>query len=556
MSKSASEDLEAQLHTRFRVAIAFVQGDLDVYQQDDAAHRLKISARTLRRDISRARRCQTFEEWRPKKRGPQKGRRRITSKVYAVVEERVYAEAAKKLNIAKLGRDLSKDLCLAGISATDVPSESTLERLVRDIEGSDPAHFALRRYARDGRHAHSVQLGSLETERPLQIVCIDHTPLDQRTFTVGEETFVVRPTATAAMDIHTSTCLAAFISLFPPNATTVSLCMALMATPKDPVLRKYGVPGEWEACGLPEILYVDGAAELTAKAVERGCINNGIQLRVGVPGRPERRAKMERLWGTLKSEVHSWDGTTLSNTVELKRHGGQKPPAWNLEEVQRRYLIAAMEYNNENYGGPKIPPIMQWREKASLAAVSRRMPRDPAHVFIDFLPHETRTVRFEGIKFENCFYRSGDIAKLRYEGVKTVEIFYDPRDVSQIWIPVDTAGYVAIPRVYPRGAPTDLYALRRWNMNKAAVAREKKDSALLLELRAVKSPSYFAGLRGELKPSAEQLQWMEEAARHPRGSRAPIPENLLPRADESPLDDNATSLPPHFNIPDFKPRMK
>lgn len=564
MPKSTANEHEGKLRSRFRVALAFVQGDLGRNEYSDACRALGISEKTLKRDIQRASKASTFDEWRPKKRGPPQGQRRVEPSVFAIVEERVYANESTKLNVAKLGRDLDHELHNAGINAIDIPSPSTLERLVKDIQAADPAHFAGRRHGRLGKRDHSLQIGSLVTTRPLEIVCIDHTPLDHRTFSLGDEDISVRPTATAAMDLHTSVCLAAFVSLFPPSATTVALAMALCAIEKTDILRAYGIPGEWEAGGLGETLYVDGAAELTSEAVQWGCDRHNMELRVGLPGRPERRARMERLWGTLRSEVHSWEGTTLSNTEELKKHGGQKPPMWNLEEVQRRFLIAAMEYNNETYGGPKIPPIMQWRDQSSLAAVNRRIPRDPAQVFIDFLPYETREITFEGIRFANCFYRSGDLAKLRYDGVKSTTIRYDPRDVSRIWISGDR-GYLAIPRTYPKGAPAELFALRRWGKRQSQIAQEKKDSELLRQLAAAKKirRDRFRSALG-LPPYNDPPRPPDDRQGRDHDRPAPLALSFLaedapetpPASDEHPSEQPGSVLPPNFSIPSFKPRLK
>lgn len=499
----------------------------------------------------------------PRPPGPKRGQRRIARAVHAIIEAKVYAEASKKLNVARLGRDLDHLLHNQGYNTVDIPSQSTLERLVRDIEAADPSHFALRRYGRAGRRDYSLQVGSLETTRPLEIVCIDHTPLDHRTFALGDEEVSIKPTATAALDVHTSVCLAAFVSLFPPSATTVALAMALSAIPKTDILLAYGLPGEWEAGGLGETLYVDGAAELTSKAVEWGCKRHNIELRVGWPGRPERRGRMERFWGTLTKDIHNWEGTTLSNTQELKRHGGQKPPAWNLEEVQRRFLIAATTYNNETYGGPKIPPIMQWRDLASLAAVNRRIPRDPTEVFIDFLPSESRRITFEGIRFAGCFYRSGDVEKLRYEGVKNTTIRYDPRDVSRIWIE-GKRGYIAVRRAYPTQAPNELFALRRLGKRQSQIAQEKKDSKLLRELAAAKESKW--GGYFDLDPTLddEPIPFRGGPPGRDHDPSAPPALSFLtpeppetPQAPGKPTSDTpGPDLSPNFSIPNFKPRLK
>ena len=106
MPKLSAADHESQLRSRFKVVLAFVQGDLGEGEFGAAARALNISIKTLRRDIKRASGPTTFEEWRPRKRGPPKGQRRVLPGVLAIVEANVYANESTKLNVAKLGRDL------------------------------------------------------------------------------------------------------------------------------------------------------------------------------------------------------------------------------------------------------------------------------------------------------------------------------------------------------------------------------------------------------------------------------------------------------------------
>lgn len=552
-------EYEEKLRSRHVVARAFALGQLGYFQEARAAEALGISPKTLKRDIARAKIHQEFDDWRPKQRGPPPGERRVLPAVMAEIETIVYAAGDQKLNVSKLGRDIELLLPGMGFSAVDIPSQSTIERIVVDMIAADPAHFAERRYGRHGKAAHSLQHGSLVTTRPLEIVCIDHTPLDARTFLIEGQSIVLRPTFTAAVDLFTSCCLAAFVSAFPPCAITVSLAMALMAVPKTDLLRAYGLPGEWEAGGLPEVLYVDGAAELTSDAVDRGCRINGIEPRVGWPGRPERRAQIERFWRTTSSEIHSWPSTTLSNPQELEAHGGQKPPAWTFDIVQRQVLALIMTHINETYGSDQIPPIMRWREAAGTARIARMTPRDPEKTFRDFLPSKERCkVNFQGIKLFNCQYRSGDLEKLRYEGVQHVEVVFDPRDVSRIWV-VHQKKYVEIPRAYPKSAPKELRALNEYFAVRRAVAREKRDTALLQKLAEVRSDPFRRML---LDVDHEQLPSPDDNSLKANMQRAawgpPTPETSSPSDEPQPptTSPDGDGLPPNFTIPKFDPRVR
>lgn len=553
MSMQDASKYDEHLRSRWLVARQYAVGRLRYFDDYRACEMLGISHRTLRRDIERAKSCQTFDEWRPGKRGPKKGKRRQTVEVLRDVEEHVYACADQKRNVRKLGRDLELLLPTKGHAARVVPSTSTLERMVVDIEKADPAYFAEKRHGREGRAEHSLQKGSLEVDRPLQIVCIDHTPLDFRTLLIDGVEVVVRPTYTAAVDLYTSCCLAAFISAFPPSAITVSLAMAMMATPKTALLRQYQLPGEWEACGLPEILYVDGAGELTSEAVDRGCRLNGIDLRVGLPGRPERRARMERFWGSCNSEIHSWPGTTLSNVQELNAHGGQRPPAWNFDITQRQVLAMVMAHINETYGGAEIPPIMKWRALAGTARMARMTPRDPAKTFLDFLPYRPRAkINFQGIKLFNCEYRSGSLAALAYEGVKYVEVVYDPRDVRTIWLHHKKT-YTPIPRVFPANAPHELRALQAWQQGRRQLAEEKKDRELLQKLATIRAnpmAGFLQMVERELDEEQNPLKAAMLRAAYPEAHAEPASASTDPDAGEA-----DARLPPDFTIPTFTPRV-
>lgn len=565
---------EAKLRTRFLVARQFVVGGLDHYFVADAACKeLQISRKTLARDIARARMHQTFEEWRPKRRGPPLGQRRLPPRALERIELKVYANAHKKLNITKLARELVLELGTEGIAA----SQSTVERAIRDIIAADPAHFANASRGREGQHDFALQIGSLETDRPLQIVCIDHTVLDQRTWlmtSVGE--VVCRPCVTAAIDLYTECVLAAFLAPWAPSRLTVALAMAMMATPKSDLLQLYDIPGEREACGLPEVLYVDGAAELKSKAVQRGCSINGIKLWVGLPGRPERRAKVERWWRTLNQEVHTWEGTTLSNPQELQAYGGQKPPALDFETVQRKLLAAVGTYNNETYGSDRIPPVMRWRDLAGSARMSRMIPRDPRRTFLDFLPGNEAKINFEGIKAFGCQYRGPELAALRYRGVgrkDKVPYVFDPRDVSRIWLFFE-GRYIEVPRAYPKRAPRDLYALLQWRKRRYAEANEKRDTALLAKLSAIQNEprhSFFnfddpTPIKYWSTPNEISEEEMREDMRRFLVKAGDLPPSALLPEDQPPLafmDDGfeekkprQTSLPPDFTIPDFNSKVK
>lgn len=381
---------------------------------------------------------------------------------------------------------MARDLCHRARSNGIGLTQPTARRVIGDIYARDDGYLRAQEMGREGERLFELQRGSFIASEPLEVVFIDHTPLDVRHSLFGDRQRAFRPTLTTASDLYSGALLAGFVSLFPPCRTTVALAMALLTANKTSLLRSHNLPGEWECGGVPRTIMVDGAKEFARDEFDWICKRYDIELVVG-GGRPERRSPHERIFRTLNSEVHTWPGTTLSNTVELKKHGGTRPVELDFQDVQYRLLIAITEYNHETYGGSDLAPIVAWRRAIGNVSTARRPARSSRHVFLDFLPSEERALTRRGIVFERCEYRNSELQKLRYDGVKSVRFHYDPRDMRQIYLPIlDERQYVPIGRVVPADAPDDLYLLRAHNSDRRVAAEASRDTDLLAELHAAK----------------------------------------------------------------------
>ncbi|WP_415287354.1 Mu transposase C-terminal domain-containing protein [Brevundimonas sp. S1H14] len=560
---SASSAYEERLRRRFVVARRIAAGEFGGYALPESVLKqtLNVSLKTHQGDIRRAKVFDTFEAWKPGKTGPKPGTR-ISTRLMRIIEAWTYERASKKRNDRKLSADLASHFEIIGAPVAEQPSESTIRRAILDIYKRDPAHFASQRHGRAGRRLHMLQKGALEAERPLQFVIIDHTPADVKVLSIERPEEKVRPTLTTATDLFTGVMLAGFLSRFPPGRETVAMAMAMIVTNKTDLLRTYRVPGEWECSGLPECVMVDGAGEFDNDSFKWSCNRYGIDLQIGLPGLPEARSPHERAFRTLNSDIHEWPGTTLSNAQMLKSHGGEKDAELPFEEAQRRLLLALMEFNNETYGGSEPPRIHKWRQYQSTHPTRRLEAMDQRRTFIEFLPHRISKLQTRGIKFENCWFRSGDLAKPIYEGRRQVRFHWNPRDVSEIYVSIEDGPYLTIPRATNRHAPKDLYELRIYNKERRRTAEEAKDSLLLAQIREAKranAPPYLLFLgedydRGAAGSHLEELSPpLDLSDFHPKESvdvAAELPSSEPPpeaRADETLLG---------FQIPDFPTRLK
>ncbi|MNX75803.1 hypothetical protein D3C86_1072920 [compost metagenome] len=221
-----------------------------------------------------------------------------------------------------------------------------------------------------------------------------------------------------------------------------------------------------------------------------------------------------------------------------------------------------MEFNNETYGGSEPPRIHKWRQYQSTHPTRRLEAMDQRRTFIEFLPHRISKLQTRGIKFENCWFRSGDLAKPIYEGRRQVRFHWNPRDVSEIYVSIEDGPYLTIPRVTNRHAPKDLYELRLYNKGRRRSAEEAKDSLLLAQIREAKRtrhPLDLQFLREDYSGGADDSHFERLSTRldlsdfHPRkpvdfeAELAPVEPPAEPRADQALLG---------FPIPDFPTRLK
>lgn len=228
-----------------------------------------------------------------------------------------------------------------------------------------------------------------------------------------------------------------------------------------------------------------------------------------------------------------------------------------------------MEFNNETYSGIEPPRIFKWRDYKKSHPLRRQQVLDPRRTFIDFLPHKFGKLLTVGIKFENCIYRSSDLAKPMMEGVKEVRFHWDPRDTSEIYVSISDGPYLTIPRVTPRNAPNGLYELRRFNKGRRVKAEEAKDSALLAQIRAAKNADpygfeRFMFIRRDVEERRTSLKLAEVRGLgslrqgspieiESTDSQAETPDSAVPNqryAEEPPTD------PESLDVPDFTSRLK
>ncbi len=326
------------------------------------------------------------------------------------------------------------------------PSASTVRRRIAALSLEE------RRQRGDVAVPQAVLGLTVTKTAPLEMVQIDHTPVDLVLVDPIERRPIGRPWITVGIDVF-SRCIAGFhITLESPSATSVGLCLTHIASDKRSWLEGIGVDAEWPVSGCPRCIGVDNAKEFHSEALERGCAQHDIAIDWRPLGRPQIGGVVERVIGTLMELVHGLPGTTFSNVMQRGRYDSDKAACLTLAELERwlTVAIAKLYHLSPHAGLDGEAPMRRYQDGVRALAAEGRgppAPRDPRAFLIDFLPVIRRTLRRDGVVIDHIHYFSDALRPwIERDGpARRVVIRRDPRDLSRIYIhDPDDGGYLEV----------------------------------------------------------------------------------------------------------------
>jgi putative transposase len=177
----------------------------------------------------------------------------------------------------------------------------------------------------------------------------------------------------------------------------------------------------WPVCGIPDVLYVDHGSDFTSHHLEQVAASLRFRLVYSAVARPQGRGKIERLFGTLNTEL-------LPELPGHLRHGQPVTiPRLSLAELDRAitaYITGT--YHGRVHGETHETPLEAWRGTGFLP----RLPASLEDLDLLLVMHaKARVVRRDGLRFQGLRYSHATLAA--YVG-DAVIIRYDPRDLSEI----------------------------------------------------------------------------------------------------------------------------
>lgn len=305
-----------------------------------------------------------------------RGAGRLSESVELLIQDVVRAEYAhrQKRSLAAVHREVVRR-CQA--RQLPPPARNTVASRVAQLPAARTAR--VRGGADAARVLQAVGGTPPPLTRPLERVQIDHTVVDVMVVDERDRQPIGRPYLTVGIDVFSRCLPGLVVTLEPPSAVSVGLCLAQMCCDKRPWLATLGVDVEWPMSGKPGQLYVDNAAEFKSEALRRGCEQHGIELTYRPGGQPHYGGIVERVIGTAMTRVHELPGTTFSNPAERGSYDSGRLAVLTLRELERWLHIPP------SASTPTIDPWVAMRTAAEEALAAARADPEAARVLYAFL---------------------------------------------------------------------------------------------------------------------------------------------------------------------------
>jgi putative transposase len=451
-----------------------------------------------------------------------RGRSRLPEAVERIVADVIARQylSRQKRKAEAVVREVGRRCRAAGVKA---PSANTVrariahlrpELVVRRREGSDAA-----------RRLEPAAGRGPEANAPLDVVQIDHTPVDLIVVDPFTRQPIGRPWLTVAIDVFSRAIVGLCLSLEAPSAVSVGLCLAHGVIDKRSWLERLGVDADWPVQGKPRCVHVDNGAEFHSEALHRGCDVHGIRLLYRPVGTPHFGGVIERVISTFMTMVHELPGTTFSSIAERGAYEADREAALTLAELERWLALAiAGPYHNAVHTGIDEPPLACWRRGVAQAGEPSPV-GDPKAFLVDFLPVVRRRIQRQGIVIDHVAYFSNALIPWiadRDRGHRFL-IRRDPRDLSRIWVlPPDQDHYLEIPYRTLSNPAVTLWEHRQ------AVARLRKAGR-----EAVNETAIFRAVE-HMRAIIDRAVGHRRAARREQARRAHLKEAPRPAATVPP----------------------
>ncbi len=316
------------------------------------------------------------------------------------------------------------DICERGLDHLRIPSESTINRRVREIDPylrsktRNGIYQANRKYKAAGKNYIATRI--------LEAVEADGNRLDVLLTDPETGEIMGRPYGTCLIDKYSRCILAFKITMIPFSAATL---LDTLSTALSEEKEKFA--------GCFETLIVDNGSDYISHSVQNFCQSTGIRIEYGPPRDPNSKPHVERFFRTVNTQlIHLLTGTTFSNPVDRGEYKSEKYACLSLEKLQEHVEDWLEIYHQGIHQGHGRCPEKLWEESLKNNPVVT-FPKN--HLSTIAREIEYRNIVKGRVKVHGLQWFSSALATLEQElknkkQSKKVEVYIDSLDLNRVYV--------------------------------------------------------------------------------------------------------------------------
>ena len=375
-----------------------------------------------------------------------KGKTRLDEETEKIIKSFIDNEylTKQKLPVSKIIENIKIYCKQADIVA---PSDNTIRNRIKAL------NYGRTLRLRNGKSEYLSKFNpvsdSFNADFPLEIVQIDHTPLDIMVVDEIMRRPIGRPYITIALDIFSRMVYGFYVTLQDPSFFSAGQALYMGIMPKNNYLESLGVEGSWSIYGIPKsmTIHLDNAAEFRGEGLKRFCQEFNIGIDFRPRGAPYYGGHIERVVKTMNMRMHTLSGTTFSNPKERGEYDSEAKAVFTLKELEKwiaEFIVNV--YHKSIHSELNMTPEKKYEtgilgnDKMAGTGLPDIIGREEAEkIRISLLPIAERSVQKDGISFENIKYYSDVLRKyisIKDNNGRKRKIFtirFDPRDISTIY---------------------------------------------------------------------------------------------------------------------------
>lgn len=455
------------------------------------ANKAGVNASTVYKWLNRYRKTESILSLAPTPGGTPIGENRLddaVEKIMADVIDEMYLRQ-NRLDTPYIFDTLSTRCKLDGLKP---PSYATFRRRLQKIPGETVVSKRVSSHRAYEMYGPTIE--EVKASAPFELVQIDHTRADVMVVepTTGE--VIGRPWVTLAIDVFSRMTAAVYVSMNPPCAASVGICIWRAMTDKSAYLRSLDIEAEWPVYGQIGRIKVDNGKDLKSRAVKLGCVAQGIDVTFRQRAAPADGAHIERLMGAVAKICARLPGKTGRNAKERKGLDPEQNACLTLRVFEQELVGYFLNvYHVKDHQGLGTKPLWQWRSGVlthgeTITTGPAKPLADPVQARFDLMPFERRTVQRYGLQMFGFRYWCDDLApliKTKSDDSKKVNkkyvVRFDPRDLTEVFLYDDNTNRHLLVPVYR----TDMEAMSKWELKALRRARKKAGESINTEASVI-----------------------------------------------------------------------